>query len=85
MRILKLDDLPIAHITKNLYLIGIFKVTIQSISDQLVVQINKKKHIRLSDFIKPNKLFFKKYLTLLSIKNSNISLRDIMQSIIFMN
>lgn len=69
MKLLKVNDVPIVSLRTNLYFIGVYKVVVEMQADYLMVKVNEHKYDRFSEYIKANRDYITKMLTLLSIKN----------------
>lgn len=82
MKLMKINDVPIVQLKKELYFIGIYKLNVTIKGDYLMVQIRSDKWVRFSEYIKDNREYFVKCLTLLSIKNNNMDLITLVNKLI---
>jgi len=79
---MQIKTIPIIHLKDNLYFIGIYKVLIEMKGDFLMVKVGNKIFERLADYLKQNKEKFEQKLVVLSLKNENIGLVDVVNNLI---
>ena len=77
LKLLKIRDIPIFHMTGKLYFIGVYKLNLDIKGDFLVVQVGKDKFERFADYIKNNRDKFKNKITLISLKNDSLTLKEV--------
>jgi hypothetical protein len=82
MKLLKINDIPVVFLRDGLYYIGVYKVQVEMQCDYLMVKVSETKFDRFSDFLKANRDHFTKFLTLLSLKNNNSNIVDIVNKLV---
>ena len=82
LKLLKINDVPIVHLKDNLYFIGIYKMIVEMQGDFLMIKVGNKKYERFADYLKTNQERFVKFLTLLSLKNEQMEIVAVVNSLI---
>ena len=82
LKLLKINDVPIVHLKDNLYFIGIYKMIVEMQGDFLMIKVGNKKYERFADYLKTNRERFVKFLTLLSLKNEQMEIVAVVNSLI---
>ena len=84
LKLLKIKEIPVVPLSRNLFFVGLYKVTIEMRGDYLVVQVGAFKWDRFSEYLKQNKDYFCQCLTLFSIKNENISISEVVNKLVML-
>jgi|TARA_B110000285_G_C15000855_1_gene551359 hypothetical protein len=84
-KLLKIKTIPIIHLKESLFFVGIYKVIIEMKGDFLMVKVGSKQFERFADYLKQNKVKFEQQLILLSLKNDNIDLVEVVNNLIMRN
>lgn len=79
---MKIKDVPIVHIKDNLYLIGLYKVVVDLQADYLMVKVSQDHWQRFSEYLKSKRELFLRCLTLLSLRNENLPVVEIVNRLI---
>ena len=88
LKLLKIKTIPVLNLKDSLFFVGIYKVTILMKGDFLMVRVGNRQFERFADYIKQNRTKFEQQLVLLSLKNDNIDLVEVVNRIMmrqFMN
>lgn len=60
LKILKINDIPIFHLSDKLYFVGLYKLNLELKGDFLLVRLGINQWERLADYIKENREIFKR-------------------------
>jgi hypothetical protein len=82
LKLLRVKDVPVMYLNSNLYLIGIYKLTVRFRGDFLVVQVKSSKWVRFSNYIKDNRDYFVKCLTMISLHNEKMDLVTLVDKLV---
>ena len=88
LKLLKIKTIPVINLKDTLFFVGMYKVTIIMKGDFLMVRVGNKQFERFADYIKQNREKFEQQLVLLSLKNENADLVEVVNRIMmrqFMN
>ena len=79
---MKIDDIPIVGLKHQLYFMGLYKVHIELKGDFLTVKVGQSSYERLPEYLKQNRTYFKRCLTLLHLKNDELNLVEVVNKLI---
>lgn len=82
LKLLKIKNFPVLNLKDNLFFVGLYKVVLEMKGDFLMVKVGNKQFERFADYIKQNRLKFEQQLVLLSIKNNNVDLVEVVNRIV---
>ena len=78
---MKVTDVPVVNLKDDLFLIGLYKFNLELKGDFVSLQIGSQYH-RFADYIKENRDFIKNKLTILSLKNEEIPIVEVVNRLI---
>ena len=81
LKIMKVTDVPVVNLKDDLFLIGLYKFNLELRGDYVSLQIGSQYH-RFADYIKENRNFIRNKLTILSLKNDEIPIVEVVNRLI---
>ena len=81
LKIMKITDVPVINLKDDLFLIGLYKFNLEIKGDFVSLQVGSTNQ-RIADYIKDNREFFKNKLAILSLKNQNVPIIEVVNRLI---